>query len=261
MTSTEPLDELSRRQRDILHAIRRLTLETGHAPSIREVAEAVGMSSPGSLHYQYRELMTKGHLRRVQGQPRTVEVRLPGEADFPARASVPDQLPGDGTPEAGRADGGPGAADGRAGRGDGAGGAAQAGGAGQPNVVMVPIAGRIAAGGPIRAEQEIEGYLPLPREVVGRAEKLFMLRVSGDSMIGVGIFPGDLVVIQPLYEPPKNGDIVAATIDHAEVEGTVKTYLKDGRHVWLMPQNPAYTPIPGGKAKFAGKVVAVLRQV
>jgi repressor LexA len=235
----EPLDELTRRQRDILHAIRRLTLETGHAPSIREVAEAVSMSSPGSLHYQYRELMTKGHLRRVQGQPRTVEVRLPGEADFPARASVPDQLPGDGTAEAG----------------------GEADEAAQLNVVMVPIAGRIAAGGPIRAEQEIEGYLPLPREVVGRAEKLFMLRVSGDSMIGVGIFPGDLVVIQPLYEAPKNGDIVAATIDHVEVEGTVKTYLKEGRHVWLMPQNPAYTPIPGGKAKFAGKVVAVLRQV
>jgi repressor LexA len=245
-------DDLTRRQRDILHAIRRLTVETGHAPSIREVAEAVGMSSPGSLHYQYRELMTKGHLRRVQGQPRTVEVRLPGEADFPARASVPDQLPGDDMPEA---DQGPDRA------GGAGGGAGPAGGAGRENVVMVPIAGRIAAGGPIRAEQEIEGYLPLPREVVGRAEKLFMLRVSGDSMIGVGIFPGDLVVIQPLYEPPKNGDIVAATIDHAEVEGTVKTYLKEGRHVWLMPQNPAYTPIPGGKAKFAGKVVAVLRQV
>jgi repressor LexA len=243
-------DDLTRRQRDILHAIRRLTLESGHAPSIREVAEAVGMSSPGSLHYQYRELMTKGHLRRVQGQPRTVEVRLPGEADFPARASVPDQLPGDGTPEG---DGRRGLADEGRGRADGD--------SGRENVVMVPIAGRIAAGGPIRAEQEIEGYLPLPREVVGRADKLFMLRVSGDSMIGVGIFPGDLVVIQPLYEPPKNGDIVAATIDHAEVEGTVKTYLKEGRHVWLMPQNPAYTPIPGGKAKFAGKVVAVLRQV
>jgi repressor LexA len=239
VNNAEPLDGLTRRQHDILHAIRRLTLETGHAPSIREVAEAVGMSSPGSLHYQYQELMTKGHLRRVQGQPRTVEVRLPDEADFPARASVPDQLPGDDMPEADQG----------------------SGGAGQDNVVMVPIAGRIAAGGPIRAEQEIEGYLPLPREVVGRAEKLFMLRVSGDSMIGVGIFPGDLVVIQPLYEPPKNGDIVAATIDHAEVEGTVKTYLKEGRHVWLMPQNPAYTPIPGGKAKFAGKVVAVLRQV
>ena len=249
-------NDLTRRQRDILHAIRRLALENGHSPSIREVMEAVGLHSTGSLHYQYRELMTKGYLRSVEGQPRTAEVRLPGEADFPARPSVPDQLPGDGTPEAdqgsGRADQGAGRADGGPGRADGA---------GQENVVMVPIAGRIAAGGPIRAEQEIEGYLPLPREVVGRADKLFMLRVSGDSMIGVGIFPGDLVVIQPLYEPPKNGDIVAATIDHAEVEGTVKTYLKEGRHVWLMPQNPAYTPIPGGKAKFAGKVVAVLRQV
>jgi repressor LexA len=256
VSSAEPLDELTRRQRDILHAIRRLTLETGHCPSIREVMEAVGMRSPGSLYYQYGELMTKGHLRRVQGQPRTVEVRLPGEADFPVRAKVPDQLPGDGTPEA---DQGSGLAGGRPGAAGGGSGLAD--GAGRENVVMVPIAGRIAAGGPIRAEQEIEGYLPLPREVVGRADKLFMLRVSGDSMIGVGIFPGDLVVIQPLYEAPKNGDIVAATIDHVEVEGTVKTYLKEGRHVWLMPQNPAYTPIPGGKAKFAGKVVAVLRQV
>jgi TIR domain/LexA DNA binding domain len=95
VNSAEPLDELTRRQRDILHAIRRLTLESGHAPSIREVAEAVGIRSAGSLHYQYQELMAKGHLRRVQGRPRTVEVRLPGEADFPARASVPDQLPGE----------------------------------------------------------------------------------------------------------------------------------------------------------------------
>jgi repressor LexA len=231
-------EDLTRRQLDILHAIRRLTLENGHPPSMREVGDVVGLTSPGSLDYQYRQLMAKGCLRRTEGQSRTAEVRLPGEAGFPARTIVADQLPGDSTPEADPSPGG-----------------------GPLNVVMVPIAGRIAAGGPIRAEQEIEGYLPLPTEVVGRGEQLFILRVAGDSMIGVGIFPGDLVVIQPLYEPPKNGDIVAASIDHVEVEGTVKTYVKEGRHVWLMPQNPAYTPIPGGKAKFAGKVVAVLRQV
>jgi len=80
-------------------------------------------------------------------------------------------------------------------------------------------------------------------------------------MIGVGIFPGDWVVIRPLLQPPRDGDIVAATIDGFDVEGTVKTYKKVGRQVWLMPQNPAYTPIPGGRAKFAGKVVAVLRRV
>jgi repressor LexA len=80
-------------------------------------------------------------------------------------------------------------------------------------------------------------------------------------MIGVGIFPGDRVVVCPLFQPPRNGDIVAATIDGVELEGTIKPYKKVGRQVWLMPQNPAYTPIPGGKAKFAGKVVAVLRRV
>jgi repressor LexA len=103
--------------------------------------------------------------------------------------------------------------------------------------------------------------LPLPREVVGGREGAFILEVVGDSMIGVGIFPGDWVVVCPLFEAPKNGDIVAATINGAELEGTVKTYQKVGRQIWLMPQNPAYTPIPGGKARYAGKVVAVLRRV
>jgi repressor LexA len=128
-------------------------------------------------------------------------------------------------------------------------------------VAWVPIAGRIAAGSPVLAEQAIEDYLPLPREVVGREEGLFILEVVGDSMIGAEIVTGDWVVVRPLFQAPRNGDIVAATIDGVELEGTVKTYKKVGRHVWLMPQNPAYTPIPGGKAKFAGKVVAVLRRV
>jgi repressor LexA len=127
-------------------------------------------------------------------------------------------------------------------------------------VVWVPIVGRIAAGGPILAEQSIEDYLPLPRALVGRGEGLFILEVVGDSMIGVGIISGDWVVISPLFHAPQNGDIVAATINGVELEGTVKTYKKMGRHVWLMPQNPTYTPIPGGKAQFAGKVVAVLRR-
>jgi repressor LexA len=80
-------------------------------------------------------------------------------------------------------------------------------------------------------------------------------------MIGGGICDRDWVVVRPLFQAPQNGDIVAATIEGAELEGTVKTYMKFGRHVWLMPKNPAYTPIPGDKAKLAGKVVAVLRQV
>jgi len=104
-------------------------------------------------------------------------------------------------------------------------------------------------------------YLPLPKEMVGGREGIFILEVTGDSMTGAGIFHGDWVVICPLFEAPSDGDIVAATINGVELEGTVKTYRKSGRQVWLMPHNPAYTLIPGDKARFAGKVVALLRQV
>ena len=135
------------------------------------------------------------------------------------------------------------------------------GNAGLGQVVWVPIVGRIAAGRPILAQESIQERMPLPRDVVGSEEGLFILEVAGDSMTGVGIFPGDWVVVRRLFQTPQDGDIVAATIDGVELEGTVKTYKRMGREVWLMPQNPGYTPIPGGRARFAGKVVAVLRKV
>jgi repressor LexA len=131
-----------------------------------------------------------------------------------------------------------------------------------PRVSWVPFAGQVAGGEPILSlEDPARDRIPLPREVVGPEEGLFILKVVGDSMIGVGIFPGDWVVVRELYEKPRDGDIVAALIDGIEVEGTVKTYKKVDRRIWLMPQNPAYTPIPGDKADIRGKVVAVLRQV
>jgi repressor LexA len=120
---------------------------------------------------------------------------------------------------------------------------------------------RASAGRPIIPLDPGEGRVPLPKDMVGPEQGLFMLKVVGDSMIGVGIFPGDWVVVRELYERPRDGDIVAALIDGIEVEGTVKTYRKVERRVWLMPQNSAYTPIPGDKAEIRGKVVAVLRSV
>ena len=238
MNNAEPLG-LTPIQRQILQVIRMLTRGRGRPPSMREVLENIDLDSAGALSYQYGRLEAKGYLRREAGRPRTVEVRLPGEPTFPSEAGEPGQLPGATGPQADQ----------------------RPGDTGPEKVAWVPIAGRIAAGSPVLAEQSIEDYLPLPREVVGREEGLFILEVIGDSMIGAGIVPGDWVVVRPLFQAPRNGDIVAATIDGVELEGTVKTYKKVGRHVWLMPQNPAYTPIPGGKAKFAGKVVAVLRRV
>ncbi|MER7889739.1 transcriptional repressor LexA [Micromonospora sp. NPDC094482] len=126
----------------------------------------------------------------------------------------------------------------------------------RPAPAYVPMLGRIAAGGPILAEQAVEDIFPLPRELVGEGE-VFMLQVKGDSMLDAAICDGDWVVVrqQPTAEA---GDIVAAMLDG---EATVKTYRRRDGHVWLMPQNPAFDPIPGDDATIMGRVVAVLRRI
>jgi repressor LexA len=128
--------------------------------------------------------------------------------------------------------------------------------AARPTPAYVPMLGRIAAGGPILAEQAIEDVFPLPRELVGEGE-VFMLHVKGDSMIQAAICDGDWVVVR--QQPnANNGEIVAAMIDG---DATVKTYRRRDGHVWLMPANDAFDPIPGDDATIMGRVVAVLRRV
>lgn len=126
----------------------------------------------------------------------------------------------------------------------------------RPTPAYVPMLGRIAAGGPILAEQAVEDVFPLPRELVGEGE-VFMLQVKGDSMLDAAICDGDWVVVrqQPTAD---SGDIVAAML---EGEATVKTYRRRDGHVWLMPQNPAFDPIPGDDATIMGRVVTVLRRI
>jgi repressor LexA len=218
---------LTSRQHTIVKVIEEYFRDHDCSPSNREIAKRAGLASPSSVSYHLQGLKAAGIVDYDARRPRTVRVLRPGQ-QAAGSANAADQ-PLDGT--------------------------------GQDKVVWVPIVGRIAAGGPILAQESREGSLPLPTEVVGRERGTFILEVVGDSMIGVGIFPGDWVVVCPLLQRPQDGDIVAATIEGAELEGTVKTYKKVGRHVWLMPQNPAYTPIPGGKAKYVGKVVAVLRRI
>jgi repressor LexA len=177
------------------------------------------------VHHQLRTLERKGYLRRDPNRTRAVDVRGPDE-------------PG------GFDSGGPGGdvtAELRAMR---------------PSPAFVPVVGRIAAGGPILAEQALEDVFPLPREIVGEGT-LFLLTVQGDSMVDAAITDGDWVVVrqQPVAE---NGDIVAAMIDG---EATVKTFKRKDGHVWLLPSNPAYQPIPGDEATVLGRVVAVLRKL
>jgi repressor LexA len=216
-------DGLTQRQRRVLEVIRDSIERRGYPPSVREIGEAVGLSSASSVAHQLSVLQKKGWLRRDPNRPRALDVRLPGEA-APARA-----LPA--TEESAQE-------------------------AGRPAATYVPVVGRIAAGGPVLAEQAVEDVFPLPRELVGEGT-LFTLRVAGDSMVEAAICDGDWVVVrqQPTAE---NGEIVAAMIDG---EATVKTYKRRDGHVWLLPHNPAYEPIPGDEATILGRVVSVLRRV
>jgi repressor LexA len=225
----DPVTGLTRRQQAILDVIRDSVERRGYPPSIREICEAAGLASTSSVAHQLAMLERKGFLRRDPNRPRAVDVRAPGTRGrtTPGRGkaarravAVHDDAPRGATP------------------------------------VYVPMVGRIAAGGPILAEQLIEDVFPLPKTLVGEGT-LFLLRVVGDSMIDAAITDGDLVVVRQQPDA-ENGEIVAAMIDG---EATVKTLQRRDGHVWLMPQNPAYEPIPGEQATILGRVVSVLRRV
>ncbi len=226
-----PPDEagLTPRQRRVLEEIRSSVERRGYPPSMREIGEAVGLTSSSSVSHQLATLERKGFLRRDPKRPRAIEVRSPEGGPVHAPSY----------------DGGGSVHDLETGSGDT-----------RPAAAYVPLVGRIAAGGPILAEQAVEDVFPLPRQVVGEGT-LFLLQVQGDSMVDAAICDGDWVVVRQ-QQVADNGDIVAAMIDG---EATVKTFKRRDGHVWLMPHNPAYEPIPGDEATVLGRVTAVLRRV
>ena len=225
-----PGDGLTARQRLVLETVRASVEQRGYPPSMREIGDAVGLTSPSSVKHQLTALERKGYLRRDPHRPRAIEVVQPDDARAVAPWTTRPDVPTV-DPDAPERDGAP-----------------------APS--YVPVVGRIAAGGPILAEQVVEDVFPLPRQLVGEGE-LFLLKVSGDSMIEAAICDGDWVVVrrQPVAE---NGEIVAAMIDG---EATVKTLKRVDGHVWLLPHNPAYAPIDGDGATVLGRVVSVLRSL
>src|SRR5579863_6776622 len=227
----DPDHVLTWRQRKVLQVIRESVQKRGYPPSMREIGEAVGLTSTSSVSYQLSTLPKRCYPRRDGGRPRTVEVRRPGHPAVrpePGRdrqeEEVTADIPGIDIPS--------------------------------QEAAYVPLIGRIAAGGPILAEQYVEDVFPLPRQLVGEGT-LFLLKVVGDSMINAAIADGDWVVVRQ-QEDAVNGDIVAAMLDG---EATVKTFKRSDGHAWLIPHNPAYTPILGDEASILGRVVAVLRRV
>jgi len=203
--------DISARQREILELIQRSVAERGYPPSVREIGEAVGLSSPSTVHSHLATLARAGYLRRDPSKPRAIEV-IDGGGDTLHRAPVRD----------------------------------------------VPLVGRIAAGSPILAEQDIEEIYPLPTELVGH-DPVFMLKVRGDSMIGAGIFDGDLVVVRRQPDA-RDGQLVAALID--DEEATVKRLQRREGRVILKAENPDYAPMMfTSGVEILGVVVAVLRRV
>lgn len=205
-------EEISDRQQQILDLILSTVAGRGYPPSVREIGEAVGLSSPSTVHSHLSALVKAGLLRRDPTKPRAIEVIDHGESTDLRRSPVRD----------------------------------------------VPLVGRIAAGSPILAEEDIEEILPLPTGLVGN-DPVFMLRVSGDSMIDAGIFDADLVVIRR-QQDAANGDIVAALIDGEEA--TVKRLQRRNGAVVLMPENSDYEPMVFTHGvEILGRVVAVLRTI
>ena len=219
----DPVTGLTRRQQAILDVIRDSVERRGYPPSIREICESAGLASTSSVAHQLAMLERKGFIRRDPNRPRAVDVRS-GEAEKPKASRRAVAV----SPSAPRGEA----------------------------PVFVPVVGRIAAGGPILAEQLIEDVFPLPKTLVGDGT-LFLLRVAGDSMVDAAISDGDWVVVRQQPEA-QNGEIVAAMIDG---EATVKTFQKRGGHAWLLPHNQAYSPIAADDATILGKVTAVLRRL
>jgi repressor LexA len=216
--STRRRTSLSDKQLAILDVIQRSVSSRGYPPSMREIGDAVGLSSLSSVTHQLNQLELSGYLRRDPNRPRALEVlielpRIDEDAVEPSTQQVGD-------------------------------------------AVMVPLVGRIAAGIPITAEQQIDEVFPLPRQLVGKGE-LFMLKVVGESMIDAAIMDGDWVVVRK-QNTAENGEIVAAMLDN---EATVKVFRQRDGHTWLLPQNSAFEPILGDYAEILGKVVTVLRSL
>ncbi|MEO6827982.1 MAG: transcriptional repressor LexA [Microbacteriaceae bacterium] len=209
---------LTAKQVAVLDCIRQSVATRGYPPSMREIGDMVGLASLSSVTHQLNQLELRGYLRRDPNRPRALEILHTATA---------------GTEPVG--------ADATTGIGDAA---------------MVPLVGRIAAGIPITAEQQVEEIFSLPRQLVGKGE-LFMLKVVGESMIDAAICDGDWVVVRQ-QKTAENGDIVAAMLDD---EATVKVFRQRDGHTWLLPRNSNFEPIVGDFAEVLGKVVAVLRSV
>ena len=209
--------KITKRQKQIYDYIRAYQLEKGYPPSVREIAAAVGLSSPSTVHAHLNALEEMGLIKRDAAKPRAIEVfNEDGSAVKLAEVKEdPDR-----------------------------------------STVSLPLVGRVAAGMPVLAEQNIEDTLTVPTEIA-TDQSSFILEVHGDSMINAGIYNGDFIIVRE-QQSAMNGEIVVALIEN---EATVKTFYKEQGRVRLQPENDAMEPIYAENPQILGKVVALMRRL
>ena len=213
--------KITKRQQQIYDFIRSYQTEKGYPPSVREMAAAVGLSSPSTVHAHLSALEAHGLIKRDKTKPRALEV-FEQEGNPDNNLDISQESPV----------------------------------AEMRGVVSLPLVGRVAAGMPILAEQNIEDTFTVPTEIASDSSS-FILEVHGNSMINVGIYNGDYIIVR---EQPSamNGDVVVAMIDGS---ATVKTFYKERGRVRLQPENDAMEPIFADNPTILGKVVALMRRL
>lgn len=213
------MSKLKEREQNILDFMKSEIKTKGYPPTVREICAALHIKSTSTAHKDIASLVEQGYLRKDPAKPRALMVVDTDEAPAAASSLTADT-------------------------------------AEREDVIDVPIVGRVAAGTPILAEQNIEETFPVPARFAGR--KNFMLRVRGESMINAGIMDGDLILVEE-QQTARNGEIVVAMIDGFESEATVKTFYEEPDCIRLQPENDTMSPIIVQDVKILGKVKGVFR--
>lgn len=204
-------DLLSERQKSVLDFVREFISKKGYPPAVREIGQAVGLSSSASVHNHLKTLEKFGFLQRDAAKPRALELLSENDAWR------------------------------------------------NKTVVPVPLVGKVTAGVPILAVENVEETYPIPLDLIGCDEDVFMLSVTGDSMINAGILDGDYIIARK-QSFASNGDIVVALIDGEET--TCKRFFRELRRIRLQPENDKYEPILGtDNIQIIGKVISVFRML
>ena len=216
-----PKEKITKRQQQAFDFICTFTAAHGYPPSVREIGTAIGLSSPSTVHSHLHKLEEAGYIKRDPNKPRTIEICEDAKTRAKQSPKLVDVKQDVNT-----------------------------------NTVTLPLVGRVAAGLPILAEQNVEEVMTLPTNVVGDSSS-FILRVRGESMINAGIFDGDYIVVREQHDA-HNGEIVVALIEDS---ATVKTFYREKDCIRLQPENDTMEPIYAINPTILGRVTGLFRSM